>query len=142
MIKKHAAIFAFVMSLLAACSSGDPSHESKTCLENKPESISGLNVTGERSEKNVINNMWPVICKARELYQERLKVNPELKGTIDLRLSVEFNGEVGPYSIVRNTIEDLVFEKQIMALIQFMDFDSYGPHNSESQILLPLQFNP
>lgn len=141
-IRKGLTVFVFFIALLTACGSEDRSQQAAGCLENVPGSISGLKVTGARSEKNVIQNVWPVICKARELYQDRLKTDPNLKGDLELKLAVEFNGEIGPYEVTRSTLNDPEFESQVIRLIQFMDFDPYGPHNSESEIILPIDFNP
>lgn len=138
--KKAAATLIFLL-LIAACNSKEESTQPKSCLENMPETISGLRVKGTRSEKNVTKNMWPIVCRAREVYRQRLLENPKIKeGKVELELLVEFNGEIGPYRIVRSTLGDPVFEKQIMALFEFVDFDPYGPQNSESEILLPLHF--
>ncbi|HID30025.1 MAG TPA: hypothetical protein EYP19_08480 [Desulfobacterales bacterium] len=141
-MKKHFTILIFFLSLLTACTSEEQPKRPEECLKNRPTSVAGLKVTGARSEKNVIHNMWPIVCKARELYQERLKVRPGLKGTLELRLSVEFNGEIGPYSIARSSIEDEVLERQILSLIDFMDFDPYGSQNTESDILFPIHLEP
>jgi TonB family protein len=86
--------------------------------------------------------MWPVVCRAQELYWERLAKSPGLKGTIELSIMVEFNGEIGAYSIARSTMDDRDFETQVLRLFQFMDFDPYGPHNSESDIRFPIHFKP
>jgi hypothetical protein len=143
MIRKMA-VFFFLAAFLAACTSENkPQEKAKGCLENKPHSISGLKVTGARSEKNVIHNLWPLVCRAQELYGQRLKENPGLKkGMVELKLSVEFNGEIGPFSLIRNTVGDPVFEKRLLKLFQFMDFDPYGEHNSQSEIILPIHFKP
>jgi hypothetical protein len=142
MTKKNVAIFVLFVSLFTACTSGDQPQQPEGCLENMPQRIPDLKVTGTRSEQNVITNLWPFICKARELYQERIKENPKMKGTWELKFSVEFNGEVGPWHITRSTLEDSVLEQQLLDLIQFMEFDPYGPWNSESEILLPIHFEP
>jgi hypothetical protein len=140
--KKNFAVLVLLLFLLSACTSENQSQQPGGCLENKPESIPGLKVLGERSEKNVINNLWPVVCKAQEMYRERLKDNPRLKGSIELKLSVEFNGEIGPYSIARSTLKDPVLEDRLLRFIAYMDFDPYGPRNSESSILFPIHFQP
>ncbi len=127
--------------IAVACSSDNTSGQADIRNDIK-EKIPGLEVSGTRSEKNVINNVWPVICRAQELYQERLKDNPGLNGMVKLKIFVEFNGEIGAYSIVRSTLDDPVFEGQLMRVISFMDFDFYGPHNSETEILLPIHFKP
>ena len=141
MIKKIAIILCF-FSLLAACSSEEKKQQPKDCMENIPTSISGLKIKGIRSEKNVIKNLWPVVCRAQEMYREALKKHPELKGILELKLVVEFNGEIGPHSIERSTLKNRAFEKQILRLIQFMDFDPFGSQNSEAEILIPIQFRP
>jgi outer membrane biosynthesis protein TonB len=107
-----------------------------------PETISGLTVSGARSEQNVIQNLWPVVCMARQKYRARLQEKPNLEGTIELQLSVEFNGEIGPHGIARSTLADPVLEKQVLRLLQFMDFDPYGPQNSESEIVFPIHLKP
>lgn len=142
MIPKNFSVFVFLVLMVAACTSENPSGQPKNGYETIPESIPGLKISGPRSEKNVIYNLWPVICKAREIYQERLKDTPGLKGTVELTLSVEFNGEIGPYSIVRSTLEDPEIKAHLLRLISFMDFDPYGPQNSEANILVPIRFEP
>jgi hypothetical protein len=141
-LKKGIAALVFGVSLLTACTFGGQPQRPKDCLENTPQSIPGLKIDGARSEANVIHNMWPVFCKAQEVYQERRRENSTLKGNIELKLYVEFNGEIGPYSIVRNTLRDPAVENQILSILQFMDFDPYGPQNSDSDILFPMYFKP
>jgi len=132
-------LIAFVL-ITGACGSESPPQKPKTCLEEMPQRILGLKVRGARSEKNVIANMWPVMCKAQEVYRERLEANPTLKGTVELKLVVEFNGEIGPYSISRSTVRDPVLEERLLRLVSFMDFDPYGARNSDTEILLPIHF--
>ncbi|BBO68414.1 hypothetical protein DSCA_23440 [Desulfosarcina alkanivorans] len=140
---KKTIVVVIVASLLIACGSEKEPEHPKSCLESMPETISGLKVSGARTEKNVINNLWPIICRAQELYARRMKENPELgKGTVALKMAVEFNGEIGAYSIVRNTTGDPELEKMILKLFQFMDFAPFGAHNSESEIVLPIHFKP
>jgi TonB family protein len=125
-----------------ACGSEKKPEQPKSCVESVPDRISGLNVSGARSEKNVIKNLWPLVCKARELYRERLAEKTGIEGTIDLKLNVEFNGEVGAHSIARSTVKDPELEKRVLRLIQFADFDVFGPQNSETEILLPIRLKP
>ena len=130
------------ISLLFACSGKEQSQPPKGCMESMPDTISGLNVTGTRSPENVTQNLWPIVCKARELYAQQLKDNPDLKGVIEINMTVEFSGEIGAFKITRNTINNPAFENKIKRLFQFMDFDPFGKHNSESQIMLPMHFKP
>jgi hypothetical protein len=140
--KKNFAIFAICAVWFVACASLNQFGSPKPCLENKPQNIAGLKIEGARTRANVIHNMWPIACRAQEIYQERLKDNPKLKGMIELKLYVEFNGEIGPFSIGRNTLQDPAIENEILTMIQFMDFDPFGPQNSEADILFPIHFKP
>lgn len=142
MKRKSFVVLVLLLSLVISCSSKEKPEKPKGCPENQPDSIEGLEVKGTRSERNVIKNMWPFVCMAQDLYQERRRENPKLKGTLILKMTVEFNGEIGPHSIVRSTLEDASFEDQILTRINFLDFDVYGPHNSESEIVFPIDFNP
>jgi hypothetical protein len=101
-----------------------------------------MTVTGARSPANVTRNLWPVVCQARDLYQQQRKDNPDLQGYVEMKLVVEFNGEIGSYAIIRSTMNASAFEDKIKRLFQFIDFDPYGKHNSESEIVLPIHFKP
>ncbi|BBO86110.1 hypothetical protein DSCO28_66760 [Desulfosarcina ovata subsp. sediminis] len=140
---KLTVVVVIVASLLFACGSKKESEPPKSCLESIPEAISGLKISGARPEKNVIANLWPTICRARELYAQRMKENPKLgKGMIELKITVDFNGEIEAYSIARSTLDDPAFDQKVLRVFEFMDFDPYGPHNAETQILLPIRFKP
>lgn len=139
---KKSILLAFLVSLILGCSVEDQSQAPKGCLESMPDTISGMTVTGVRSPENVTHNLWPVICRARDLYQHQRKDNPDLKGVVEIKMVVEFNGEIGSYAITRSTMPSPAFENNIKRLFQFMDFDTFGEHNSESEIVLPIQFKP
>jgi hypothetical protein len=140
---KKLIILAALISLLFACSGKqDPPQSPKGCMQSMPNTISGLNVTGTRTPENVTQNLWPIVCKARGLYAQQLKDNPNLKGVIEINMAVEFSGEIGAFKITRKTTDNPAFENKIKRLFQFMDFDPFGEHNSESQIMLPMHFKP
>ena len=142
MKSKRALLVLFFILLLAGCSAKEEPQSPGSCLERMPQKITGLVVKGERSETNVISNVWPMLCKAEEFYLERRKTNPKRSGIIELELRVEFNGEIGEFSILRNTVDDPDLEKDVIGLFEFFDFDPFGKHNSESEIILPIRFSP
>lgn len=135
-------VLAFFISLILACSSDDRKEAPKGCMESMLETISGMTVTGARSPANVTRNLWPAVCKAKALYQQQRKDDPDLKGSVEIKLAVEFNGEIESYGIVHSTMNAPAFENKIKRLFQFIDFDFYGKHNSESEIVLPIHFTP
>lgn len=142
MIGKKICFSVLCLAFLTACSSEEATEKPGGCLENVPDAITGLEIEGARSERNVIKNLWPLTCRARELYQQRRMDDPSLGGTLILKLNVEFNGEIMQFDIVRSTLEDSEFERRIMDLFRFADLDVYGPRNSESEIIYPMYFKP
>jgi hypothetical protein len=139
---KQVTVIVILISLLTACNSKKEPELPRSCLESMPKTISGLKVTGARSEQNVIKNMWPVTCAAKEVYQDRLKKNSKLKGKLVIKLSVEFNGEIGPFSIVEDTLEDPIIKNSVMNYIRYHEFDWFGAHNSETDIVYPIHLEP
>ena len=137
---KKLVVLALLISNILACNGKDSSQAPKSCMESMPDSIVGMSVTGARSPENVTHNLWPIVCLARDLYQKQRKDNPNLKGLVEIKMAVEFNGEIGSYAITRSTLNSPAFENKIKRLFQFMDFDPYGEHNTESEIVLPIHF--
>jgi len=114
--------------------------KAEDCLAQIPESVDGLRIEGERPEKNIIVNMVPFICGIQDLYQKRLAEKPELKGSLELKILVEFNGEIISYAIDRVTIDDTVLVKEIKHRLGFLDFDPYGRFNTETEFTYPVRF--
>lgn len=138
----------FLMLMMIACMSmvtvtcGKKKEPAKPqdCYKTFPKAVKGLKITGERSERNIIKHMVPFVCDLQELYQKRLQKKPDLKGTLELRILVEFNGEIMSYSIERTSIEDALFLKEVKHRLAFLSFDSYGPFNSETEFIYPVRF--
>ena len=105
-----------------------------------PSAIKKLEVTGSRTKANVRKNMTPLVNKMVEIYKKHQAKNPELKGTIELRLVVEFNGEVQEIKIIRTTISDENFLKDVIRPIEFTDFDGWGNSEDETEILCTIEF--
>ncbi len=122
------------------CGKNKESAKPEDCYEIFPKTVDGLKITGERSERNIIKHMVPFVCYLQELYQKRLQEKPDLKGILELRILVEFNGEVMSYSIERTSIEDPLFLKEVKHRLAFLSFDSYGQFNSETEFIYPIRF--
>lgn len=139
---KKSFVLAFLVSLILGCSFHDRSHAPNICMESKPDVIPGMTVTGDRSSENVTHNLWPIVCQSWKLYEQQRKNNPDLKGVVKINMIVDFNGEIGTFAIARSTVNNPSFENKIKRLFQCMDFDPFGEHNSESEIMLPMHFIP
>jgi hypothetical protein len=126
-------LFSVGCSSKSAGALGPPSPKS---LESTPE----VEVRGPRTKANVIANMAPLLRKMQEIYEEHRLRNPDLKGRIDLRLTVEWIGEILEIEIVRSSMSDRTFEEAVLRPIQFMDFDGWSESDEDTEILYPLVF--
>lgn len=126
--------------LASGCGKTREPQTPEECSKIIPETVQGLKITGARSERNVIKNMVPFVCALQKAYRKRRADVPSLKGSLLLNIRVEFNGEVNGYSIDRVGFDDPVFLKQIERMLAFLDFDAYGPFNSETEFVYPVRF--
>jgi hypothetical protein len=99
-----------------------------------------LKIKGDRSEKNVIANMVGFVCYVKEMYEKRLTEKPDLKGGVVIRLTVEDIGEIGRWSIERNTINDEKFIETLKQSIGPLEFDYYTGETKETEIFYPISF--
>lgn len=102
--------------------------------------LPGIEVTGDRTERNVRHNLGPVVQYLQTVYEERRQRNPRLRGRIVVLLLVEGNGEVGLTRILESTIRDKDFEALVLQTMQFVEFTPWGSPDTETEITLPLEF--
>ncbi|MBD3346876.1 MAG: AgmX/PglI C-terminal domain-containing protein [Chitinivibrionales bacterium] len=125
--------------IICKCSKQSEADDQKHCYDTIPNKVAGLKVEGERTKRNIIKNMVPYVCRIKEIYAEAQKGNPDLKGMIELRFVVEFQGEVTTIEIQRKTIEDEQFISEFMKVIRSLEFDYFGSHNSETEVVYPIK---
>jgi hypothetical protein len=133
-------LFFFVVIITIACSKKEDNQKVVPCYQIIPEKVPGLKIKGDRSEKNVIANMVGFVCYVKEMYEKRLTEKPDLKGGVVIRLTVEDIGEIGRWSIERNTINDEKFIETLKQSIGPLEFDYYTGETKETEIFYPISF--
>ena len=114
----------------------------KDCLASVPEDITGLKVLeGSRTETSIIRDMVPIVCRARKIFEGMRAEEGTFKaGSMTLRVSVEFNGEVIQVKIEESDITDRQFQNKIVNLVVVSDFAYQGREDTDSVFLYPIHF--
>jgi len=114
-------------------------YDPKTCLEQIPSDIEGLQILqGQRTKESVIRDMVPVFCNAEVLFSMmRTKVRP---GRIVFKVSVEYNGEVTEVEIDESTIGSNEFAREVSDFVMDTDFISWARHDENTVFLYPMAF--
>jgi TonB family protein len=124
------------MTGLAACGGQDTAKDEETI----PKDVPGLEIQGPRTKANVIANMEPAVRTMRKIYEKHRERNPALEGRIELKLSVDWNGEIMQIEVGRSTMNDPAFEKEVVRPLQFMDFDAWSTAEEDTDIVYPVEF--
>mgnify|MGYP003564965954 CR=1 FL=1 len=133
-------VFFMVFIVPTRCSKKEDNQKARPCVQIIPEKVRGLKIKGDRSKKNVIGNMVGFVCHLKEIYKKRLTEKSNLKGGIVLRFTVEDIGEIGKWSIERNTIDDEKFISAIKQAIGLLEFNYYTGETRETEIFYPISF--
>jgi len=104
------------------------------------EDVSGLRITGPRTRANVIANMAPIVHGMQKIYEEHREIKNGLEGRLELQLTVEWTGEIGPIRIRESTFTDRDFEKAVLIPIQNYDFDGWADTGEDTEIVYPITF--
>jgi hypothetical protein len=136
-MRKSTWLFVFLVIIgLAACGRQDEVQDRGEI----PSDVPGLEIEGPRSTANVIANMDPAVRIMQEIYRKHRDRNPDLEGRLELKLSVDWNGEILQIEVGRSTMKDSVFEKEVVRPLQFLDFDAWSSSREETEIVYPVEF--
>ena len=114
----------------------------KTCLESIPEDVKGLKITqGSRSKAIIINDMVPVVCKAKATFKRmRAEGAPIEPGSMTFRVVVEYNGEVISARIQESDITYRAFRNSVIDLISEKDFMTTLREDTDTIFFYPIHF--
>lgn len=146
----RAGCLALALFTLSACtpfeelckSPGPASFNPKTCLEQVPDSVDGLEIIqGPRTKQNIAADMHPAFCNGQVL----LKLmndggKPVQAGTVWFKVSVEYTGEVSSVEIVKSEIESRDFLKKVSDMIMDSDFTPWQRHDEDAGFIYPMTF--
>lgn len=95
---------------------------------------------GPRSVENVIRNMEMIVPRLRYLYAEMQVGKPELAGTVQMLLDVDWKGNVTYVSVWKSTMNDLTFEDLMEATLINHRFDVWREGKQKTEIIYPIEF--
>jgi len=105
-----------------------------------PSGISGSGSGGSnRKSSDIYKVVSRITSSAKTKYETPLHSNPNLKGTIIIRFTIEMNGSVSSSSIVSNDTGDPSFGNEIMSLIRHLNFGSTDRGNTV--VVVPFTFS-
>jgi TonB family protein len=105
-----------------------------------PSSIKGSGSGGtNRKSSDIFKVINRITGNAQCKYETRLRSNPNLKGTITIRFTIEMDGSVSSSSIASNTTGDPSFGMEIMSLIRRLNFSSTDRGNVV--VVVPFTFS-
>ena len=99
-------------------------------------------VKGERPNRNIMQNVMNNVKSLREIYNERLKERPKLKGKIVVDFKVLGTGEIIDGIIIESTINDSIFEINAIKEINNWKFDEYQNKKDTTEKRYPFVFSP
>jgi hypothetical protein len=95
-----------------------------------------------RSKSHVQETTLRYLPQLNRLYNERLEINPDVKGRMVVIFYVQSSGLVTqPPVIESSSLNDTVFEKQVIKYIKTWNYGKCECRKKTMQIMYPLDFN-
>lgn len=100
----------------------------------------GGEVNGPRSIENIDANIKMLIPRFEYFYSKRLKINPDLQGTIEFILDIDANGNVIYSSIGKSSTNDADFDDEILHAVSLHKFGEWTQGKGETEVIYPFTF--
>lgn len=101
----------------------------------------GGEVNGPRSIENIEENIQMLVPRFNHFFKKRLRINPDLKGTIEFILDIDADGEVIYSSIGKSTTNDPDFDDEILHAISLHKFGEWTQGRGKTEVLYPYTFS-
>lgn len=148
-IRHHNALIILLSSiaalvLISACAS--PSKQVPfnivQCMDTIPKKVRGLNIlSGPRTEQSIIRDMVPAVCYGHVLYHNMKNSGEEINaGSIIVRITVEYTGEVYKALVEESTIKSKQFVQKVSDQIMDTDFVGWAKDESDTEFFYTLTF--
>jgi hypothetical protein len=117
-------------------------YDHRKCMDTIPTNVKGLKIiSGPRTRQSIIQDMVPVTCYGHVMYEkmraEGESINP---GTVVVKVTVEYTGEVYRVEVEDATIQSGKFLKNIVDLIMDTDFVGWQRSDIDTVFVYPLTF--
>ena len=128
---------ALAAALVLGCGKGKNDTGKGDCLSRQPKDLSGLTVSGVRSRSNVVHELWKLTCAMRAYHAAE---RADIKGMIQVKFTVDFNGEIGHVEIVSADIDDKEFITRVIRILEAGEFSFWGAERDDTEILYTIRF--
>ena len=122
-------IIAFIAAFLS-CASGSRS----SALKNQNDDC--------RSSNHVMQVTQKYFAGMNAIYNERLKINPDVKGRIVVVFYVQASGLITQQPLIESSsLRDTILENRLIEFIKTWNYGKCGCRNKTMQIVYPFDFN-
>ena len=101
----------------------------------------GGEVNGPRSVENIEENIQMLVPRFEYFYKKRLRINPDLKGTMEFVIDIDANGDVFYSSIGKSTTNDPDFDDEILHAISLHKFGKWTGGKGKTEVIYPYSFS-
>ena len=109
--------------------------------ENFKKLPNGGEVNGPRSIENIEDNFKMLVPRFEYFHKKRLRINPDLKGTIEFVIDIDANGDVFYSSIGKSTTNDPDFDDEILHAISLHKFGKWTGGKGKTEVIYPFSFS-
>lgn len=136
---------ALSLYFLSGCASFTAKQEfnPKTCMEQIPAEVSGLQIiNGNRSKNSLAQDMRTAYCNGQMLLMHLNQNGEKIDGgTVNFQVVVEYNGEVISARVVDTDITSEFFLERVSNFIVDTDFTAWQRSDDDTVFIYPLVFH-
>jgi hypothetical protein len=132
----------FFISACTGLNQSSRPYDHRKCMDTIPTSVKGLEIaSGLRTRQSIIQDMVPVTCYGHVMYEKmRAKGESINPGTVVVKVTVEYTGEVYRVEVEDATIQSEKFLKNIVDLIMDTDFVGWQRSDIDTVFIYPMVF--
>lgn len=101
----------------------------------------GGEVNGPRSVENIEENFKMLVPRFEHFYKKRLRINPDLKGSMEFIIDIDADGNVFYSSIGKSTTNDPDFDDEILHAITLHKFGRWTEGREKTEVIYPFTFS-
>ena len=100
----------------------------------------GGEVNGPRSIVNIEANIKMLIPRFEYFYKKRLKINPDLEGTVEFFFDIDAKGNVIYSTIGKSSTNDPDFNDEVLHAITLHKFGEWTQGKGKTEVIYPYTF--